>query len=163
MATFATATEGNGSDDGSDDEANERLDEFSQHVLAQPVQRIGVHHGDRPESAINFSAPRGSQYAKESPDLSSQNSRVSSPGADIVGGLRASKIFSILLEPSSTEDRRLSLNEHEKQLIYGLAASLQQVCANLQSTDGDQYERKAWRRRLDDARRLLDGEDNDAF
>ncbi|KAF2813424.1 uncharacterized protein BDZ99DRAFT_438578 [Mytilinidion resinicola] len=163
MATFATATEGNGSDDGSDD-ANERLDEFSQRVLAQPAQLNGIHHvadKDRPESAINFSTPRGSHYAKESSDLSSQNSRGSSPGADIVGGLRASKIFSILLESSSTEGRRLSLNEHEKQLIYGLAASLQQVCTNLQSTDGDQYERKAWRRRLDEARKVLEGEEGD--
>ncbi|KAF2496288.1 hypothetical protein BU16DRAFT_617750 [Lophium mytilinum] len=162
MATFATATEGNGSDDGSD-YGNERLDEFSRQVLAQPVLN-GIHRvvdKDRPESAINFSAPRGSHYAKESSDLSSQTSGGLSPGADIVGGLRASKIFSILLESSSSDGRRLSLNEHEKQLIYGLAASLQQVCANLQSTAGDQYERKAWRRRLDEARKVLEGEEVD--
>jgi len=167
VATFATATEGNGSDDGFDDEENERLDQFSQQMLAQPGQTNGIHHvtdKGRPESAINFSAPRGSQYAKDSPDLSNQTSRVCSPGADIVGGLRASKIFSILLESTPEAGRRLSLNEHEKQLIYGLAASLQQVCAKLQSTDGDQYERKAWRRRLDDARKVLEGEeDNEAF
>jgi len=52
----------------------------------------------------------------------------------------------------------LALNEEEKQLIYSLTASFHQVCANLQSTTGDQYDRKEWRRRLDDARRLLNGE-----
>jgi hypothetical protein len=53
----------------------------------------------------------------------------------------------------------LALNEEEKQLIYSLAASFQSVCANLQNTYGEQHDREAWRRRLDDARRVLSGEE----
>jgi hypothetical protein len=86
----------------------------------------------------------------------------SSPG-DLASGLQVSKIFSILTESSSPsrEEPRLALSEEEKQLIYSLAASFQQVCSNLQHTYGEQYERKAWRRRLDEARRVLNGEDTE--
>ncbi|OCK77875.1 hypothetical protein K432DRAFT_333135 [Lepidopterella palustris CBS 459.81] len=171
MATFATANEGHGSDDGSDEEANERLDEFSQQILAHqqfaPMQNNGVHtlsNSTRPDSVINLSDTRTTNHTRNSAENTSQNSGASSPGADLVGGLRASQIFSILLDSASNSDRRLSLNEQEKQLIYGLAASFQQVCMNLQSTAGDQYERKEWRRRLDEARKVLDGElEGEAF
>jgi len=93
-----------------------------------------------------------------SPSQTSQNSRGSSPAGDLVNGLQTSKIFSVMLE-TRREEPRLALSEEEKQLIYGLSSSFQQVCANLQSTAGDQYERKEWRRRLDTARRILSGEE----
>lgn len=67
-------------------------------------------------------------------------------------------MYSILTESSGNEPR-LALNEEEKQLIYGLAASFQSVVANLQNTYAEQHDRKAWRRRLDDARRILAGEE----
>jgi hypothetical protein len=87
--------------------------------------------------------------------------RGSASPADLASGLQVSKIFSILTESSSPtrEEPRLALSEEEKQLIYSLASSFQQVCSSLQHTDGEQYERKAWRRRLDEARRVLIGED----
>jgi hypothetical protein len=64
-----------------------------------------------------------------------------------------------LLEATSPTEPRLALSEEEKQLIYGLAAGFQQVAANLQSTGKGAYERKEWRRRLDEARRVLLGEE----
>lgn len=153
VATFATAAE-----EQSEDEENEQMDQFSQQILSTQhavTLRHATQNGltsPRSDSVINM------RKANSSPGQASQTSRGSSPASDLVTGLQTSKIFTILLE-TPTQEPRLALNEEEKQLIYSLAASFQQVCANLQSTSGDQYERKEWRRRLDEARRLLNGEE----
>jgi hypothetical protein len=155
LASFATAAE----EQSDDDEKNERLDQFSQQILyGQQIvtPRYANQNGPlspRSDSAMNLRKVNGS------PAQVSQSSRVSSPGADVATGLRTSNIFSILLESPSREETRLALNEEEKQLIYSLASSFQQVCANLQSTTGDPFERREWRRRLDEARRVLTGEE----
>ncbi|KAH7130703.1 hypothetical protein B0J11DRAFT_259439 [Dendryphion nanum] len=153
IASFATAAE-----EQSDDEENEQMDQFSQRLL--PVQQpVSQHYATRDgmvsprsDSAINM------RKAQMSPGVTSQSSRGSSPPVEMVLGLQTTKIYSILVEPHSNEEPRLALSEEEKQLIYSLASSFQQVSALLQSTAGDQYERKEWRRRLDEARRVLAGE-----
>jgi hypothetical protein len=151
VATFATAAE----EQSDDEEENEKMDQFSHQLF--PNQQFPSHHTTqngltvpRSDSVINL------RKANASP---SQASRASSAGGDLTSGLQTSKIYTILLEATSPSEPRLALSEEEKQLIYGLAASFQQVSANLQSTAGDQYERKEWRRRLDEARRVLNGED----
>lgn len=154
IASFATAAE----EQPDDEEENEQMDRFSQQLLSNR-QSVAPRHATpngltspRSDSAINM------RRVNSSPTQTSNISRGSSPASDLVTGLQTSKIFSIMLE-TPKEEPRLALNEEEKQLIYSLAASLQQVCANLQSTAGDQYERKEWRRRLDEARRILNGEE----
>lgn len=151
VATFATAAE----EHSDDEEENEQMDRFSEQLLPGHSS-VASHHATpnglmspRSDSAVNMRKINGSPP---------QVSRGSSPGGDLVTGLQTSKIYSILLE-TPREEPRLALNEEEKQLIYSLAASLQQVCGHLQSTSGDQYERKEWRRRLDEARRVLNGEE----
>lgn len=167
IASFATAKEGNDSDDGSDDGSNP-LDELSQQIISHQQRAAAQANGgqnvadaNRLDSAAMVPGTRTTNQNLGPMGGPSQNSCSGSPGADLVGGLRASKIFSILLESGLNSDRRLSLNEQEKQLIYGLATSFQHVCMSLQSTAGDKYERKEWRRRLDEARRILDGEQAD--
>ncbi|KAF2182217.1 hypothetical protein K469DRAFT_712828 [Zopfia rhizophila CBS 207.26] len=156
VATFATAAE----EQSDDEESNERMDEFSQQFLPNQhtvTPRQGAQNPTtRSDSAINMRTNNTG-----SPSQISQASRGSSPAGDLLGGLQTSKIFSILLESPSNTKPRLALNEEEKQLIYSLASTFQQVCRNLQSTSGDQYERKEWRRRLDEARRVLNGEEPD--
>jgi hypothetical protein len=164
VASFATAAE-NQSDD---EEENEQMDQFSEQILAQhqstasrPVTQTS-HTSLRADSAIHMR--RG--IASSPPQATI--ARGSASPANLASGLQVSKIFSILTDSSSpsSEEPRLALSEEEKQLIYSLASSFQQVCSSLQHTDGEQYERKAWRRRLDDARRALDGEeieDDDSF
>jgi hypothetical protein len=152
VATFATAAE-----EQSDDE-DDGIDGYSQHLVAsqQPVSlHLDLQNGlsaPRSDSAVNI---------RKANSPLAQASRGSSPGGDLASGLQTSKIYTILLEATSPSEPRLALSEEEKQLIYGLAASFQQVSANLQSTAGDQYERKEWRRRLDEARRVLNGEELD--
>jgi len=164
VASFATAAE-NQSDD---EEENEQMDQFSEQILAQQQPRASSrpatsnsHMSLRSDSAINM---------RRSPGLSPPQTSIargSASPADLASGLQVSKIFSILTESTSPgrEEPRLALSEEEKQLIYSLASSFQQVCSNLQHTSSEQYDRKAWRRRLDDARRALDGEteDDDSF
>jgi hypothetical protein len=164
VASFATAAE-NHSDD---EEENEQMDQFSEQILAQqqPVTSRPVTSNSytslRSDSAINMRRGNGS-----SPPQTAITRGSASP-ADLASGLQVSKIFSILTESTSPsrEEPRLALSEEEKQLIYSLASSFQQVCSSLQHAYGDQYERKAWRRRLDEARRVLNGEetgDDDSF
>lgn len=161
MASFATAAE-NHSDD--DEDRNEQMDQFSQQILAQqrpPLRAVtsGSRASHRSDSAINMRRANG---AASSPTQSAV-SRASSSPADLASGLQVSKIYSILTEAASpsSEEPRFALSEQEKQLIYSLAASVQQVCSDLQHSQGDQYERKTWRRRLEEARRVLNGEDFD--
>ncbi|KAH7080549.1 hypothetical protein BKA63DRAFT_437767 [Paraphoma chrysanthemicola] len=164
LASFATAAE-NHSDD---EEENEQMDQFSEQILAQqlPIAARPITSSSytslRSDSAINMRSRNGSSPSQTT------ITRASSSPADLASGLQVSKIFSILTESSSPsrEEPRLALSEEEKQLIYSLAASFQQVCSSLQHTYGEQYERKAWRRRLDEARRVLNGEeteDDDSF
>jgi hypothetical protein len=149
LASFATAAE----EQWDDEEENERMDQFSQQLLPFNSSMTPRLEQDSPrsDSAINMRKATGS------PLQPLQTSRGSSPAGDLMNGLQTSKIFSVMLE-SPREEPRLALSEEEKQLIYSLSSSFQQVCTNLQSTGGDQYERKEWRRRLDQARRILNGE-----
>ncbi|KAG9186612.1 hypothetical protein G6011_09720 [Alternaria panax] len=155
VATFATAAE---EQDDDDEEKNEHMDQFSQQILSNQSRsssRPGTHSGllsMRSDSAINMRRGNGA-----SPTHSSLSRGSSSPG-ELASGLQTSRIFSILTE-GSRDEPRVALSEEETQLIYGLASSIQNVCSNLQHTYGDAYERKAWRRRLDEARKILNGED----
>jgi hypothetical protein len=156
VATFATAAE----EQTDDDEENEHMDHFSQQILSnqnRSLSRPGTQNGLlslRADSAINMRRGNAS-----SPSQRSLSRGSSSPG-ELASGLQTSRIYSILTE-GSRDEPRVALSEEETQLIYGLAASIQNVCSNLQHTYGDAYERKAWRRRLDEARKILNGEDGE--
>lgn len=162
VATFATAA--SHQSDEEDDEENEQMDQFSQQLLSQQItshnQQIAAQRPSlvslRSDSAINMR--RGNGISPTQTAISRGSSRTSSSSGSLASGLQTSKIYSILTESQSKEPR-LALSEEEKQLIYGLAASFQSVCANLQNTYGEQHDREAWRSRLDDARRILAGEE----
>lgn len=158
IATFATAASHHS--DG-DDEENEQMDQFAkqiishnQHIAAQRPSLMSL----RSDSAINMRRGNGNGISPTQTAISRGSSRTSSSSGSLASGLQTSKMYSILTESSGNEPR-LALNEEEKQLIYGLAASFQSVVANLQNTYAEQHDRKAWRRRLDDARRILAGEE----
>ena len=156
IATFATAASHQSDED---DEDNEQMDQFAQQIISHN-QQIAAQRPPlvtlRSDSAINMR--RGNGISPTQTAISRGSSRTSSSSGSLASGLQTSKIYSILTESPSIEPR-LVLSEEEKQLIYSLAASFQSVCANLQNTYGEQHDRKAWRRRLDDARRVLAGEE----
>lgn len=154
VATFATAAE---EQDDDEEDANEQMDQFSQQIMSGQSrllsQRIGRNSylSLRSDSAINM------RSSGISPPQSSLSRGSPSP-AEFASGLQTSKLFSILTE-NSRDEPRIALSDEETQLVYGVAAGIQHVCSQLQSTYGEAYERKAWRRRLDEARKILMGED----
>lgn len=156
VATFATAASHQSDDD---DDTNEQMDQFSQQILSRN-QHIATQRPSlvslRSDSAINMR--RGNGISPTQTAISRGSSRTSSSSGSLASGLQTSKIYSILTE-NQRDEPRLALSEEEKQLIYSLAASFQNVCANLHNTYGEQHDRKAWRRRLDDARKILAGEE----
>ncbi|KAJ8110123.1 hypothetical protein OPT61_g6949 [Boeremia exigua] len=160
VATFATAASHRSDED---DEENEQMDQFSQQIISHN-QKIAAQRPSltslRSDSAINMRRGNGNGngISPTQTAISRGSSRTSSSSGSLASGLQTSKIYSILTENTSNEPR-LALSEEEKQLIYSLAASVQNVCANLQNTYGEQHDRKAWRRRLDDARKVLAGEE----
>lgn len=158
VATFATAASHHSDED---DEENEEMDQFAQQIISHN-QKIVAQRPSltsfRSDSAINMRRGNGTGISPTQTAISRGSSGTSSSSGSLASGLQTSKIYSILTENNSTEPR-LALNEDEKQLIYSLAASFQSVCANLQNTYGEQHDRKAWRRRLDDARKVLAGEE----
>lgn len=158
VATFATAAS-HVSDE--DDEENEQMDQFAQQIISHN-QKIAAQRPSltslRSDSAINMRRGNGNGVSPTQTAISRGSSRTSSSSGSLASGLQTSKMYSILTESQSTEPR-LALSEEEKQLIYSLAASFQSVCANLQNTYGEEHDRKAWRRRLDDARKILAGEE----
>ncbi|KAL5118261.1 hypothetical protein ACEQ8H_003771 [Pleosporales sp. CAS-2024a] len=172
VGSFATAAENQSDEDEEEEEEedNEQMDQFSEQLLAQHNQQASAprtlstnkYTSLRSDSAINM---------RRTPGISPPQTTIargSASPADLACGLQVSKMFSILTETGSPtrEEPRLALSEEEKQLIYSLASSFHQVCSNLQHTYSEQYDRKAWRRRLDEARRVLDGEkeeDDDSF
>lgn len=174
IASFATAAEELEQDDDDDDEANEQMDQFSQHLLShqppmtsRPATQPSLS-ALRTDSAINMRRGGGGGGAAGSSPTPTALSRGSSSSSttptDLAHGLQTSKIFSILTE-ASREEARLALSEEETQLIYGLAASLTSVCSQLQvhttTPHAEAFDRrKAWRRRLDEARRVLNGEED---
>ncbi|KAF2652877.1 hypothetical protein K491DRAFT_604054 [Lophiostoma macrostomum CBS 122681] len=150
VASFATAAE----EQDDDDEENEQMDQFSRSIL--PHQHLAIAQN-------GFASPRSDSAVTmrkaNSSSGQTQGSRGSSPASEVSAGLQTSKLFTILTQTPGNGEPRLALSEEEKELIYGLASSFQQVCGLLQSTDKEQYERKEWRRRLDEARRMLNGEE----
>jgi len=164
MATFATAAEDQSDDE--DDQSNIHMDAFSRQILPSQQSNVTLGNGpshqttsDRSDSDINMRSVNGTMTAAQLP------SRDSSPGGSVADAIRTSKIYSVLVEPPSNARPRLTLSEGDKQLIYSVASSLQETCANLQRPSDNDYEHEALRRRLDAALRVLNGEEmeNESF
>lgn len=154
VASFATAAE----DLSDEEEENPQMDQFSKSLF--PSQQPVVHTtSTSPRSESTYTGSKPANAGSPAASSTSTLSRVSTPSSgDLVTGLQTSKIFSILSQTPRSE-AQLALNEDEKQLIYSLAASLQQACSELRAATNDVYVRKEWRRRLDEARRVLNGEE----
>lgn len=65
----------------------------------------------------------------------------------------------LLLSPTavSIAGSPISLHNQDQELVAALGKSLERACLALQNTDRAEYDSKIWRRRLDEARRVLEG------
>ncbi|KAK5120518.1 hypothetical protein LTR85_006173 [Meristemomyces frigidus] len=128
-------------------------------AFRQPSRRRGSS-SERADSGIGIGVPRRPNSSHDHkipgvPTSSSINAVVSSPPMSpttIVLHDPATLAVKALLEPHG---RQLGLKD--KALLFSIVESLRKVCHRLQEEDEGQYECRVLRRRLDEARRALDG------
>ena len=190
FATFATATEGRGSDAGSD--ADE--EEWEQHQRQYPMagtwdqdylghQSSGTptgswasrsHTAAGPDSAIRVHGhltpgpPTGSSTPsppRSFPLVNGRKHLTPSPSPQPLAAL-VSALLAQTRPDKGTSTPAMQLSKEDGDLVERLLESLGKVCVQLRG-DGDgasKYEGRVWRRRMDAARRVLDGEvDEDAL
>lgn len=174
VATFATATEGREPDDERGDDA---------WIIPRPM--AGKWPPENPLKRLHIQsrrdAPRfpllkqargvGAATVTKHPPSTTYPARSSSLTTPIQSSFSASPpppsslgLLSRLSASTPTQEgvsaTTLQLRDGDKDLVEKLIRSLFNVCVQLHagSTEGERYENKIWRRRLDAARRVLDGD-----
>lgn len=161
VASFQTATEGNGSDKGDEEESDGEnpLDAVTQQILnnnapapapATPTlpSPIKIPHLDSPAK----SSPKRIPEPPVTPTTAAKSLLyMHSPGLALA---------STFLENDSISGPSSQLQQ-DRALVANVLTSLQQACLKMQNQPTDAYERRLWRRRLDAARKALEGETDD--
>ncbi|TKA68880.1 hypothetical protein B0A49_05350 [Cryomyces minteri] len=152
MATFATAAEGH------DDESK------GQHPSQGhnwPIPAIEAHrlnrqtNGQRTDSGYGSAERRvGKSDASTFPLSKYYNHYTVDQASQNAVDAAVSALVKSAASPATP---RSAMSVDSQDLVHGLVRSLQQVCVRLQETSGNQYESRIWRRRLDEAKRVLDG------
>lgn len=171
VATFATATEGKSSDeDGDEDEwvyrrpmAGSWEPEYPSHrkvtVGRKDGQQQSAHRSKH--SPQNMSPPGSHHNAADSAGAAPE----AQTDAKLLEVARPD-LLAFLTSKLSYKDGAgappIKLNDSDNELAERLVRSVAQVCSQLQafSVEGNKYGGRPWRRRLDGARRVLDGETN---
>lgn len=157
--TFATATEGKPSPRSDDDDewtprqtmAGSWQPEIKKHkvngVNGSPKSRSRKHVASAHKASKNDAKPPvGKASLMQPPDLLSYITSIARPDPPKEGG----------------PVKSLQIGDRDRELVERLVGSLAKVCANLHNlgTEGAIYEARVCRRKLDTARRMLDGEVN---
>lgn len=170
VATFQTATEGNGpeSDDGSE-ESNEALDQFTEEALGHRLPpKVSSQSLSSGSSGSRQSRSAGSSYSRRTSSSGQRQPRSTdsfygqnyhSSGDSTPDMLNdpTARIMASFFSPQKIRGQLTPLQPKDEDLLYALTTSVQQVCIRLQNAQEDDYETKIWRRRLDQARKILDG------
>ncbi|KAK8156973.1 hypothetical protein BC567DRAFT_36670 [Phyllosticta citribraziliensis] len=178
ITTFQTATEGRDAGSDADIEPSEDEDEQGDEAADLHLARSTAHAvaiaPKRSNQSLSSSASgsqhlrsaassysplhlnsSGSSFNGSSPLLQSPPSEAyfsSGSGQD-----STARIMATFFAQSTSRDKLTPLAQKDEDLLYALTTSIQQVCARLQNAQEDAYETKIWRRRLDAARKILDG------
>lgn len=174
VATFQTATEGNSSgSDAESEETNEALDQFTEQALGHRLPPKASNQSLRSmstgprqlRSAGSFysqnTSSSGQRQLRSAGSFYSQN--IHSPGDSTpeIATDPTARILSSFFSPHKERGQLTPLKQKDEDLLYALTTSIQQVCSRLQNAQDDDYETKIWRRRLDAARKILDGVPNE--
>lgn len=173
VATFATATEGDGKTIDSDTDEEEWV---YQRPMAgswepdYPSHRkavVGRQDGQQPsgkgmKSTTQARSPpqprsHGTDTARSPVDMRMEGRSAAAAVPDLLAFLTTK-----LASEDDATSRSIELNDSDRELAEKLVKSVAKVCAQLQafSVEGNKYGGRPWRRRLDGARRVLDGETN---
>lgn len=173
VATFATATEGEGvASDTDEDEwvykrpmAGAWQPEHASKPEVTGSKRRDVQSSAKATKATTQTRGRASPERMEadatrspvSPRSEMQGAEAAVPD-DLLGLLTSC----LLSGDDGVDSRPIELNDSDRELAAKLVRSVAKVCSQLQaySIDGNKYGGRPWRRRLDGARRVLDGETN---
>ena len=158
VATFATATEGR--NDSEEDERTPRQTMSGGWQVESPKA-----NGNKQRSGKMRSSPKSKEPKGERPPRKHHQDRIDANG--VSPPAEASDILTFLasLASESTEEptKLFTLSESDKELAERVIISLAGVCRELHyisNTEGTKYEARICRRKLDTARRHLDGEVN---
>ncbi|KAL8663735.1 MAG: hypothetical protein Q9168_008048 [Polycauliona sp. 1 TL-2023] len=167
VATFATATEGEGTGESDTDEeewVNKRPmagswePEYPRHRRQGSQQSSSKPTADTTQKR-SLPQARHDTNAAAIPTEPSMSTSLDKGVPDLLAFL-SGKL------PSATNgsngSQSIGLSDSDKELAEKLVCSVAKVCAQLQafSVEGNKYGGRPWRRRLDGARRVLDGETN---
>jgi len=159
VASFQTATEGNG------DEEDLRDDEDGKNPLDAVTQQLMNTHApalETPTLLSQINMPRLDSPAGPSPRKSPRPPTTPTTSAQSLLYMHSPglALASTFLENDSISGPSEQL-QHDRALVANVLSSLQQACRKMQDQPTDAYERRIWRRRLDAARRALEGEADD--
>ncbi|KAL8689406.1 MAG: hypothetical protein Q9218_004918 [Villophora microphyllina] len=171
VATFATATEGEGVASDTDEEEwvyrRPMAGSWEPEYPNKPKVAAGRRRDVQPDfKETKHTAQARSQRVAESngadtahPPISPRTVTTRSEGAvsDLLAFLSSS-----LPDHDGSVPQPIELNDSDRELAAKLVRSVAKVCGQLQafSMEGNKYGGRPWRRRLDGARRVLDGETN---
>lgn len=175
LATYATATEGGDVDGETDEEewthgrpmAGSWQPDYSSkrkfHIDSRKAPTSHISRNDR-EHRTTRSSPRATDDADSAGEKSTPTqsfTRLSTPPpTKRQSPIEVLSAFSALKD--GAPPKTIQLGNGDKELVERLIQSLSNVCVQLHVDDMEagKYENRVWRRRLDAARRVLEGEVN---
>ncbi|KAL8926488.1 MAG: hypothetical protein Q9172_001791 [Xanthocarpia lactea] len=164
VATFATATEGDRNEESDTDEeewVNKRPMAGSWEPEYPQYRNVAVemHDGQQPSTNHTRQGRSPPQPKTHDGNVDLSTAKSAEMGVPDLLAFLAGKMPS---ENGKSASRPIELSDSDKELAEKLVRSVAKVCAQLQafSTEGNKYGGRPWRRRLDGARRVLDGETN---
>lgn len=158
-ATFATATEGDGKEE--DEEWTPRQTMAGTWLVDPPVeQQVNGHHHIRSHSQKADEFKRERSTKKHRREHSVTENGVTAPATDMPDLLTYLALVASKETGAAAEEFRVS--DSDRELANRVIKSLAKVCGELTALDaeGGKYEARVCRRKLDTARRHLDGEVN---
>jgi len=153
LATFATATEG--FDDDDDDHDNFAVQDVAKSQYSRPAStQAGTKRS-------TFGSPLEALLKAKTDDLSRSNSIIQTreirPDKHSRNGSNVSNRSGRQHTPPSTTSPVDMLKRDDQVLVENVVAAVGKCVLGLQDADSSSYEAKVWRRRLDAARRVLEG------
>ena len=157
--TFATANEGTDSDGAEEDWT------FGRTMAGSRLRTPGISENERlPVNGVQKHGSKKHISTAQKGYVNGINRKSSPPGKGVSAQPRDLLTMLCATDPwqEGAPPIKLALGERDRELLERLVKSLAKACSEMQAKgpDGSVYEARVFRRKLDAARRVLDGEMN---